>query len=303
MNGQTISVIGTLLAGTISVFIPITFAAIGSSFAARSGVINMALDGIMLISAFFAVYGSYLTGNPWLGLLLGLVAGQVITLFFSLITITFKCSQALAGLGINMFAKGLTVVLLQAIWGAKGKSAPVQNIKVIRIEALKDIPVIGAVFGQISPLLIMLVISLIVVYIVFYKTVYGLRMDVSGENPVAARSVGIKVTRIQYSAVLISGFFTALGGAYLSICDINMFSRDMVAGKGFIGMAVAIFGANNPIGCLLGGLLFGFAQTLQYFLQGNIIPNQLIQMIPYVLTLVVLLFSKRDTSALTENQF
>ncbi len=302
MDAQILDSVGSLLAGTIRVFTPITFAAIASCFSARAGIINMALDGIMLVSAFFAVLGSFLTGNPWFGMVLAVFAGLVITMFFSMMTITFRCPQALAGLGINMLAKGLTVVLLQAIWGAKGKSVPVTSIQSIHINAIKDVPVLGPVFGETSPLLILLAVSLVVVYFIFYKTVFGLRMKVTGENQIAARSIGIKVERMQYVCVLISGVFAALGGAYLSICDVNIFSRDMVAGRGFFGMAVAIFGANNPVGCIFGGLLFGFAQSLQYRMQGFRIPNELVQMLPYVLTLVVLAFSRKDTSGLTEKQ-
>jgi simple sugar transport system permease protein len=240
MDAQILDSVGSLLAGTIRVFTPITFAAIASCFSARAGIINMALDGIMLVSAFFAVLGSFLTGNPWFGMVLAVFAGLVITMFFSMMTITFRCPQALAGLGINMLAKGLTVVLLQAIWGAKGKSVPVTSIQSIHIDAIKDVPVLGPVFGETSPLLILLAVSLVVVYFIFYKTVFGLRMKVTGENQIAARSIGIKVERMQYVCVLISGVFAALGGAYLSICDVNIFSRDMVAGRGFFGMAVAI---------------------------------------------------------------
>ncbi|MDR1192583.1 MAG: ABC transporter permease [Peptococcaceae bacterium] len=302
MNEQILQQVGSLLAGTIRVFTPITFAAIASSFSARAGVVNMALDGIMLIGAFFAVFGSFLTGSAWLGLALGIFASVLIALFFAALTITFRCDQALAGLGINLLAKALTIVLLQAVWNTKGKSAIVNGIEMIRLDALKSVPLLGDMFSETSPLLIILLLSLICVYILFFKTVFGMRMQVTGENPAAARSLGIKVERAQYLCVMISGVFAALGGAYLSICDVNVFSRDMVAGRGFIGMAVSLFGANHPIGCLLGGLLFGFTQSLQYRLQGIGIPNQLIQMMPYVLTLVALVFSKRDTSALTENQ-
>ena len=302
MDAQMLDNIGSLLASTVNIFIPITFAAIASCFSARTGIINMALDGIMLVSAFFAVYGSYLTGNAWFGLGLGIVAGVAIALFFSVITIKFRCSQALAGLGINMLAKGLTIVLLQAIWNAKGKSAIVEGIDVIRFDAIAGVPILGSIFAQIPPLLIVLVASLALVQVVFFRTVFGLRMHVTGENPVAARSLGIKVERMQYVCMIISGVFASLGGAYLSICDVSIFSRDMVAGRGFIGMAVAIFGANQPVGCILGGLLFGFAQSLQYSVSGRAgIPTQLVQMMPYV-TLVALAFSKKDTSGLTESR-
>ena len=162
----------------------------------------------------------------------------------------------------------------------------------ITIPGINQIPVLKDIIGQVSPMLILLVISIVGVWFLLYRTVFGLRARVIGENPEAAGSMGINVYRTQYICVILCGILAAMGGAYMSIGDIHLFSRDMVAGRGFIAMAVVIFGGWHPVGAYLGSLLFGLAQSMQYRLQSGSIPPQLVQMLPYVMTLVVLVFAR-----------
>ena len=286
--GDVLSIATSLIAGSIRVSIPIAFAALGGTLSERSGIINMGLEGTMLMGAFFGVVGSYYSQNVWIGLLVAMLAGALVGLLHGVLTIKFKCEHVLAGVGINVLASGLTVVLLQMIFNAKGKSCEVPSFNMITIPGINQIPVLKDIIGQVSPMLILLVISIVGVWFLLYRTVFGLRARVIGENPEAAGSMGINVYRTQYICVILCGILAAMGGAYMSIGDIHLFSRDMVAGRGFIAMAVVIFGGWHPVGAYLGSLLFGLAQSMQYRLQSGSIPPQLVQMLPYVMTLVVL---------------
>lgn len=289
---NVLSVVTSLIAGSIRVSIPIAFAALGGTLSERSGVINMGLEGTMLMGAFFGVVGSYYTQSAWIGLLVAMLAGALCGLLHAVLTIRFKCEHVLAGVGMNVLASGLTVVLLQMIFQTKGKSAEVASFSMIDVPVINQIPVLKDIIGQVSPLFVLLVLSIIGVWFLLYRTVFGLRARVIGENPEAAGSMGINVYRTQYICVILCGVLAAMGGAYMSIGDIHMFSRDMVAGRGFIALAVVIFGGWHPVGVWLGSLLFGLAQSLQYRLQSGAIAPQLVQMLPYLVTMVVLAFAR-----------
>ena len=252
MSGQILS----LLAGMVRVAIPISFAALAGMLSERAGVINMGLEGIMLIGSFFAVVGSYVTGSAWMGLLFAALSGILMGLVLVTLTVGFKCEHVLAGVGINIFASGITIVLLEMIWGTKGKSGMVAGLGMLRVPLISKIPVIGDIIGTISPLFYILVLCVFLLWFLLYRT-----------------------------------------PAYLSIGDINMFSKDMVSGRGYIALSMVILGNWKPLWVALGGLVYGFAQSLQFRLQGVNIPPQLVQMLPYILTLVVLLFARKKSSA------
>lgn len=293
MSGQILS----LLAGMIRVAIPISFAALAGMLSERAGVINMGLEGIMLIGSFFGVVGSYVTGNAWMGLLFACFSGIIMGLVLAVLTVGFKCEHVLAGVGINIFASGITIVLLQMIWDSKGKSSMVAGLGVVRLPVISSIPVIGTMIGSISPLFYILVLCVVILWILLYRTPAGLRIMVIGENPEMAGTMGVNVYRLQYLCVMASGMLAAMGGAYLSIGDINMFSKDMVSGRGYIALSMVILGNWKPVWVAMGGLVYGFAQSLQFRLQSVNIPPQLVQMLPYVLTLIVLLFARKKSSA------
>ena len=286
-----------LLAGAIRVTIPIAFAALAGMLSERAGVINMGLEGMMLIGSFFGVVGSYVTGSAWMGLVFALASGAVTGLIMAVFTVGFKCEHILAGVGINILASGLTIVLLQMIWQTKGKSSAVAGLGVVRIPFLEKIPIIGSLIGSISPLFYILVACVIVLWFVLYHTPIGLRIRVIGDNPFMAGSMGIRVYKYQYISVMISGMLAALGGAYLSIGDINMFSKDMVAGRGYIALSMVILGGWHPVGVAVCGLVYGLAQSLQFRLQTVNIPPQLVQMLPYVVTILVLIFARSKSKA------
>lgn len=287
----------TLLSGMVRVAIPISFAALAGMLSERVGIVNMGLEGIMLIGSFFGVVGSYLSGNAWVGLLFAIASGAVMGLVLAVLTVGFKCEHVLAGLGINMFASGITVVLLQAIWDSKGKSSMVAGLGKWKLPVISQIPIVKSIIGNISPLFYLLALCVVLLWVLLYRTPLGLRIRVIGENPELAGTMGVNVYFVQYVFVIISGMLAAVGGAYLSIGDINMFSKDMVSGRGYIALGMVILGNWKPTWVALAGLVYGFAESMQFRLQAVSIPPQLVQMLPYVFTILVLLFARRKSMA------
>lgn len=294
MKNSIVDLIISLISGSLRISIPIAFGALGATFAERSGIISLGLEGMMLSGAFFGTLGSYITGNAYAGLLFAMAGGGVFGLIHALLTIKFKTDHVISGVGINLLGQGLTTVLLQVIWGNRGKSPEVSGLGNIRLPFMYNVPFLGKMLGSVSPLFIIMIAVIIVSWIVLYKTVFGLRIRVIGENPQAADTLGIDVYKIQYICVVLSGVLAGIGGAYLSIGDINMFGRDMVAGRGYIAVAATIFGGWNPAGVFVGSLLFGLAQSLQIRLQVFKIPVQFVQMLPYIVTILVLMLSRKS---------
>lgn len=286
-----LDIFATWFSSGIRVAIPIAFGALACTICEKGGIINIGVEGMMLAGSFGGVLGAYLTGSAWLGIIFAMVFGMLFALLHAVLTIRFKTEHIISGLGINLLASGLTTLWLSTVWGNSGKSEAVASLGIVNLPCLKDVPVLGIMFSGYSPLFYLLILCGVLMWITLNKTVMGLRIRVVGEFPLAADSVGIKVGAIQYGCVLACGVLAGLGGAYLSIGDIGLFSRDMVAGRGYIAMAVMILGGWNPIGALGGCILFGLAQGTQFRLQ-EIAPPQLIQMLPYVLTILVLVLVK-----------
>lgn len=286
-----------LLAGAIRVTIPIAYAALAGMIAERAGVVNMGLEGMMLFGAFFSVVGSYVSGSAWVGLLFAMAAGAVTGLLMAVFAIGFKCEHMITGVAVNMFASGMTVVLLQMIWNTRGKSSTVEGLGVVSVPVINKIPIIKDLIGSVSPLFYILILCTVLLWIVLYKTPAGLRVRVVGDNPFMAGSMGINVYKIQYISMMVSGALAGIGGAYLSIGDINMFSKDMVAGRGYIALSMVILGGWKPVPVAVCGLVYGIAQSLQFRIQSVSIPSQLVQMLPYAVTIIVLFFAKKGAEA------
>lgn len=291
MEGWAQAISITLLAAAVRSSTPILYAALGGIFSERSGVLNIALEGTMLISAFTAVVGSYFTGNPWIGVLFGVAGGLLASLIHAFMSINLRADQAIVGTGINILAVGLPNFLLLKIWGRQGISPVVPRIGEIRIPILADIPLIGPILGQHSPLVYLALILVPVSWFILFRTRYGLRLRSVGENPRAAETVGINVFLMRYSGVIISGLLASLGGAFLSVSYLAQFVNLMTAGRGFIGLAAMIFGRWNPFGALFACVLFGFADALQAAAQAAGVPiaPQFLLALPYVLTIVALI--------------
>ncbi|MFW6006536.1 MAG: ABC transporter permease [Bacillota bacterium] len=290
----------------IRMLTPIALAAMGGTFSERSGIINIGLEGMILTGAFAGVLGSYLTSSAWIGVLFAVIAGGLLALVFALFTVSYKANHVVAGVGINIFALGLTTWLMQIIWKSKGTSASVNGIGVISIPVIRDIPYLGEMIGVQSPLVYLMFILVLGGWIVLFKTPLGLRIRMTGEHPEAADTLGINIKKIKYLCVVVSGMLSGLGGAYLSLGHLNWFSNNMSAGRGYMALAANIFGQWNPIGGLGASFLFSFTDAVQMRLQSvNLnIASELIQMLPYILTIIVLagaVIRSRPPAALGEN--
>ncbi|NDD63654.1 MAG: ABC transporter permease [Acidobacteria bacterium] len=281
----------TLIASTLRLSTPLIFAAIGGLYAERTGVINIALEGMMLAGAFSAAATTVLTGDPWVGTLAAVVAGCLIGLLHALATVTLRADQVVSGTAINLLFLGVPALLSGALFESTGATPQLSREQVLPDLAIFDqgqAPLAGAIFNQ-KPLVYLAFILVGLTGYLLSRTRFGLRVRAVGENPEAADTAGISVARVRYAGVLISGALAALGGAYLSIGQNSLFTRNMSAGRGFIALAALIFGRWNPIGAMSACLLFGFAEAISIRMQGTVaLPNQFVQMIPYLLTTIVL---------------
>lgn len=267
---------------------PILFAALGALISNRAGIINIGLEGIMLVSALAGVIISAYTHSAWLGLLGAVLSGTLIAGILAFFTLKFKTHIILGGVAINMFASGGTVFILYLLSGDKGSSTSLASkvLPSVEIPLLKDIPVLGPIFSGHHILTYVSILSVFVVYYLLNRTSLGLRIRSVGENPHAAQSVGVSVIKIQYIALLLSGFFAGLGGAYMSMGYLSLFTRDMIAGRGWIAIAAESMGRGTTLGTALTSLLFGAADALSNALQVLNIPAELIATLPYVATVV-----------------
>lgn len=281
----------TLIASTIRLATPLVLAALGGLYSERSGVINIALEGMMLAGAFTAAVVTVFTANPWIGLLAALVAGALVAALHGVATINYRADQVVSGTAINILFLGVPALLSGAFFESTGATPQLPRDQVLPDVAIFDAatsPVLASIFNQ-KPLVYLAVLAVACSVFVLKRTRFGLRLRAVGENPEAADTAGVSVVRMRYAGVIISGVLAALGGAYLSIGQNSLFTRNMTAGRGFIALAALIFGKWDPVGALLACILFGFAEALSIRMQGTVnIPNQFIQMIPYVLTMVVL---------------
>lgn len=273
------------LFSAITAATPLLFAAMGGLFSERSGVINIALEGLMLAGAFTAAVVTFQTGNPYLGLLCGIGAGAFTALIYAVAVIHFEADQVVAGMAINFLMLGLPALISGVIYDSTG-STP-------QIDQANKIPIL---FGGLSYLSVLVLIVVPAAWYVLYKTPFGLRLRAVGENPEAADAAGVNVNQLRYTAVLISGVLAAIGGAFLSTGQSSLFTRGMSAGRGFIALAALILAKWKPIPVLFACLFFGFTEAITIQIQGaswakvgdEPIPVQFIEMIPYVLTIIVL---------------
>ena len=257
-------------------------------------MVNIGLEGMMLAGAFFAVLGSYFSPSPWLGLLCAAMAGGVLGLLHAWLCIRWRVDHIISGIGINLLSLGLTGFLLLRIFDAYGNSPTVPKFGSISGEFFGQIPIIGGVFNRlVFPLcalhLILAVFVLIILWF-FWKSVWGLRLRATGENPHAVRSAGIHPERIQYIAVTISGILAGIGGAQLSIGDVSAFGTGMTNGRGFIALAALICGRWRPEGVVIACFCFGFVEALGEHLQGRFfsLPPEFYLALPFVLALAAL---------------
>jgi ABC-type uncharacterized transport system permease subunit len=277
--------IGWLIKTTIQYSTPLVLAALGGMYSEKSGIVNIGLEGMMLIGAFSAVAATYFSDNPWLGLIVAVIAGGALAAVHAIICVKLKGNHIVSGTGVILFATGF-------IWNQKGVSDEVSRLPQVVIPGIQDIPIIGSVFGSLEPIVYMMFFAVIISWFVMYKTPFGLRVRAAGEDPSALDTAGVNVETIRIIAVIISGCLSGLAGAYLSIGYGARFGKVMTNGRGFIALAALIFGGWTPIGSFLAGTFFGFLDALQAFISLTIpelLPyNNFIKMIPFILVVIAL---------------
>jgi simple sugar transport system permease protein len=281
---------------------PLIFAGLGGVISENAGVVNIGIEGMMTIGAFAGATVGYYSGNPWLGFLAGGLAGGLLALIHAVACITFRADQTISGVAINFIGPGLALFLSRKFFAGSTMTKPVEN----------QIPTLFGSFAAKSSNLLLKAANVemivpiafaivLIMWFVLYKTNWGLRIRSVGENPAAADTLGINVYKVKYLSVFTSGVLSGFGGAAMTLAVVNYFTQSTISGQGFIALAAVIFGKWKPHGTLAACLLFGFAQALVVLLGGSTskiqIPSSILSMLPYVLTLVILvLFVGRSTA-------
>jgi simple sugar transport system permease protein len=280
----------TLLNSTFRYITPILLAALGGLICERVGVFNIALEGLMLWGAYFAVVGSFYTENALLGVGTAFVLGIAHAAVFGIIVIPLKGNMIVSGIALNLLIAGATIFLLRAMFGVKGafQDPKLQGLGKINIPIVENIPVLGPILSGHSWLVYLSWVLVIAVYVLLFKTPLGLRMRGVGEQPEAAATLGVNVNWIRFGAILASGALCGLAGAQLSLGQVTLFVENMSAGRGWIAVVAVMLGQAHPFGAFLASVLFGFADSIGFRLQAYGLPTQFTGMVPYLVTLAAL---------------
>ena len=285
MFGNLILLIGiTLMYST-----PLIFGALGGVISERSGVTNIGIEGMMVVGAIAAAAGSYFTGNPWIGFLAAGICGALVALLHAVASVSFAADQTVSGVAINMLAPGLALFACKRLFDGAAMSPIAPKLPKI----LGDNGLAGTTFASlnVNVTTVLALLLTVIMWFVLYKTKWGLRVRAVGEHPAAADTLGIDVYKVRYCCVLLSGMLAGFGGASMTIAIISQFTQTAISGHGFIAMAAVIFGKWTPFGAYGACLLFGFTQALVIMLGGGdfVIPSQILSMLPYVMTIIVLI--------------
>lgn len=298
----SVTVLIGILASGIRLATPYLYAAIGETFGQKSGVLNLGVEGQMLLGSFVAFYVALTTGNLWLGLLAAMLVGALMGLAMAYVTVNLHAQQGISGIGFYLFGLGMSELLFQRFMGTV---ETVKGFPKLYFPGLSDIPGIGEIFFSQNILVYGAYLLVPLAWFVLNKTTLGLKIRAVGENPDAADSLGVSVARIRYFTIILGGTLSGIAGASLSIALLNVFQQGMTSGLGFIAVALVYFGAWRPVGVLGGALLFSLVNSLQLWIQvlGIPIPSDIAVMMPYVLTILVLVATVsrvRAPSALTK---
>ncbi|MEM3506227.1 MAG: ABC transporter permease [Candidatus Bathyarchaeia archaeon] len=280
-----------LLSTTVHMSAPILFAALGEVLAERSGVLNLGLEGVMLIGAFSGFWIAFSLNNLYLGIILSLIASALMGLFIAFFTVTLRKDQIVTGIGVWILGSGLSSLLFRVAFHSFESYPRLDVLKNIKIPILSEAPYIGKILFQQNILVYIAFLTVLACDFVLNKTTFGLKIRAIGENPKAAETLGVNVYKARYMTVILGSALAGLGGASLSIGSLGTFVDNLTAGRGFIAIAIVIFGRWKPYGVLLGALLFGTMDSLQISFQalGIVIPYQFLLMLPYVVTILALL--------------
>ncbi len=283
----SVTVLIGILASGIRLATPYLYAAIGETFGQKSGVLNLGVEGQMLLGSFAAFYVTFKTGNLWLGLLTAMLVGALMGLAMAYVTVNLHAQQGISGIGFYLFGLGMSELLFQRLMGSV---ETIQGFPRVHIPFLSDIPGIGEIFFSQNLLVYGAYLLVPLAWFVLNKTTLGLKIRAVGENPDAADSLGVSVARVRYFTIILGGTLSGIAGASLSIALLNVFQQGMTSGQGFIAVALVYFGAWRPVGVLGGALLFSLVNSLQLWIQvlGIPIPSDIAVMMPYVLTILVL---------------
>lgn len=283
-----INTVTLLLGVTLMYSTPLVFGALGGVVSERSGVINIGIEGMMTIGAFVGAAVGYYSGNPWLGIFCAGMAGGVLALLHAVAAITFKAAQTVSGVAINLLGPALAVFFCRIAFDGATMSYPVEN----KLPKIMGNSVQGRLANlNVDVMVLAALICTVAMWFVFYRTKWGLRILAVGENPAAADTLGIHVYKTRYICVVLSGILAGIGGATVTLGIVAQFTQTSIAGQGFIGLAAVIFGKWKPQGAYLACLIFGFAQALTVVLGGGslAVPSEILAMLPYILTIIILI--------------
>lgn len=296
MNSQLIGdfLVGIILGG-IPLSVSLIFAGLGEMFTQRSGVFNLGVEGIMMLSAFLGFFIEFSIGSSIIGILAAMAGGALMGLLMGLVSVTFKAPQGISGIGLFMLGWGLSGTLFRVY--VRGIT-PIDGIGNVFIPFLSDIPVIGSILFSQNPLVYIAFLLAPAASWLLFKTSWGLKVRTVGTTPAAADTVGINVVKIRYQCLIIGGTMAGLAGAYLSICQVHLFTDNITAGRGFIAVALVYFGRWKPLGIIGGALLFSMAHSFQRLIQvyGINFPYEIAVIIPYVLVIAVLALTWKSQS-------
>ena len=286
----------SLLAGMIRLATPILLPALGQIYTQRAGILNLSVEGTMLMGAIGGFTAAAASGNLWFGLLIGILTGMLFSSIMAWLSVTMRANQVIAGIGLNILASGLAAYIYRLVFGIRALPAKVESFQAIAIPGLSKIPYLGTVLFNHNILVYLTYLLVPVTWFILEKTTFGLKIKAVGEHPRAADSKGISVAGVRYLAVIIGGAYAGAGGAFMTIAYLNTFTETVIGGFGYIAVSVVIFAKFTPKRALVGALLFGFAQALQVRLQaqGIGIPSQLLLMLPYLFTIVALIFASKN---------
>ncbi len=276
-----------MLASAIRLAVPIIITAIGAIYSERSGVVNIGLEGMMIVGAFAGAAGCVFWG-PYVGILVGMLAGTLMALIHGVACIQFRVNQIVSGTAINILAYGLVRFSAITIFRTATTTPHVSSLPKIAVPGLASVSWLKPLLGNMSPMVVLAFLLVPLTGWLLNRTVFGLRLRSVGEHPLAAETLGVNVLGMKYYGVLLSGALAGMSGAYLSVEHTQMYVEGMTQGLGFIALAAMIFGNWMPLGAMWAGLLFGFAQALSLRVVSEVIPYQFVRMIPYLLTIVVL---------------
>ena len=285
-----VALLTDLLSTSMRLSIPILFAALGGVLCERSGVYNIGLEGMMLTGAFGAAVGAYFGGSAVSGVFGGIFAGGLSGILLAGLSVALRVNQIVAGIAINLFAIGLTAFLSRIVFAGQANTMVLPGFSPVEIPLLESIPILGtAFFGQ-DPLVYVAYLTVLFMFWLMYKTKWGLSMRAVGENPRAADTAGISVNKLRYVCVTASGALAGMGGVYIVLSQVYLFSEHMSAGKGFIALAAIILGRWSPVGALFACLLFGFCDALQLRMQfaNPEVPYQAFVLLPYAVSILAL---------------